>query len=166
MGPAAVALQPKLTRLDAYLDMEGSLKWETHVLNHLPALMRAIEELDQSLERWEADANARYLAQLAIEELGTNIIKYGYDDREEHTIRLSAECAKSAFLISLEDDGHEFNPCETPEPDPNLELLERTPGGWGLSLVRRLLPGMKYERRGNHNLVCILVPRTITSATP
>jgi len=121
--------------------------------------MQGIEGLDQCLQQWGADANARYLAQFAVEELGTNIIKYGYDDAAEHKIRLSAQSEAGLFRICLEDDGHPFNPCQSPEPDPNLSLEERTPGGWGLSLVRRLLPPMAYERRGDRNLMCLTVPR-------
>jgi anti-sigma regulatory factor (Ser/Thr protein kinase) len=141
-------------------------KWEITVPNRLPDLMRAIEELDHCLERWDGDANARYLAQLAVEELGTNIIKYGYDDLGEHTIRLNANCEERIFRICLEDDGHPFDPCQTPEPDPNLDLDQRAPGGWGLSLVRRLLAGMEYERRGDRNFLCVIVPRTAALPEP
>ena len=139
--------------------MERSSQWETSIPNRLPALMRAIEELDRRLEQWGADANARHLAQLAVEELGTNIIKYGYDDQAEHVIRLSAVAEEQVFRLGLEDDGHEFNPCQTPEPDPNLSLEERTPGGWGLSLVRRLAAGMEYERQDGRNVLHVLVSR-------
>src|SRR5436190_19676800 len=138
--------------------MPGSDKWETAIPNQLSPLMRAIEALESRLEQWGANADARYLAQLAVEELGTNIIKYGYDDQKEHVIHLSATSEQDGFRICLEDDGHEFNPCLAPEPDPNLSLEERAPGGWGLSLVRRLT-GMEYQRRGDRNVVCVLVPR-------
>ena len=139
--------------------MPGADKWETNIPNQLSPLMRAIEALDCCLEQWGASPEARYVAQLAVEELGTNIIKYGYDDRNEHVIRLGAAPEKDVFRICLEDDGHQFNPCLTPEPDPNLSLDERTPGGWGLSLVRRMLAGMEYERQGDRNVLYVLVPR-------
>ena len=138
--------------------MPASDTWETNVPNKVSPLMRAIEALDSHLEQWGANADARYLAQLAVEELGTNIIKYGYDDQEEHLILLGARRERDGFQISIEDDGHEFNPCMTPEPDPNLSLEARTPGGWGLSLVRRATR-MEYERRGQRNVVRIQVPR-------
>jgi serine/threonine-protein kinase RsbW len=139
--------------------MENSTTWATRIPNRLGDLMRAIEALDRCLGQWGADANARYLAQFAVEELGTNIIKYGYDDQGEHTIHLGAACEENLFRISLEDDGHEFNPCLSPEPDPELSLEERTPGGWGLSLVRRMLAGLEYERRDGRNVVTVLVSR-------
>jgi serine/threonine-protein kinase RsbW len=144
--------------------MENPLHWETTIPNKLSPLMRAIEDLDRRFEEWGADGNARYLGQLAVEELGTNIIKYGYDDANEHFIRLSAACDGDLIRICLEDDGHEFNPCNAPEPDPNLELDERKPGGWGISLVRRLSAGMDYERRGDWNVVCLKLP--LRSETP
>ena len=122
-------------------------------------MMRAIQALDRCLGEWGANPDARYQAQFAVEELGTNIIKYGYDDQGEHPIRLSVACESEVFRICLEDDGHEFNPCLSPEPDPNLSLQERTPGGWGLSLVRRMLAGLEYERRGDRNLTTVLVSR-------
>lgn len=121
--------------------------------------MAAIDDLDRHLKAWGADDRACYLARLAVEELGTNIIKYGYDDRNEHAILLSAGCDEAAFRILLQDDGHPFNPCLTPEPDPNRTLQERTPGGWGLSLVRNLIPGLQYERRDDKNLVRVALPR-------
>jgi len=139
--------------------MPEASQWETNIPNRLGDLMRAIEETDRRLAQWGAGAGARYLAQLAVEELGTNIIKYGYDDQNGHFIRLSAAREEGVFRICLEDDGHEFNPCLTPEPDPDLSLQDRTPGGWGLSLVRRMAAGMAYERRGDRNVVTVLVSR-------
>jgi serine/threonine-protein kinase RsbW len=138
---------------------QDPLPWETSFPNRLPALTRAIEELEVCLEQRGADEQARYLARLAAEELGTNILKYGYDDSDEHTILLRAIWEEPLVWIELEDDGHEFDPCQAPEADPDLSLQERRPGGWGISLVRRLLAGMEYERRNGHNLLRMAVPR-------
>lgn len=143
--------------------MPNSYKWETAIPNRLPALMRAIEGFDHWLDQCGADDNARYLAQLAVEEIGTNIIKYGYDDQNEHAIRLSAVAEERVLRIVIEDDGHPFNPCTAPEPDPNLPLEQRKPGGWGISLIRRLLAGMEYKREGGRNVLCVLVPRDSVS---
>jgi anti-sigma regulatory factor (Ser/Thr protein kinase) len=139
--------------------MQQSSTWEKRVSNRTPALIQAIDDLDRCLAEWGADESARYLARLAVEELGTNIIKYGYDDQKEHVICLRADAEGDRIRIWLEDDGHEFNPCLSPEPDPNLSLDERAPGGWGLSLVRRLAAGLEYQRRDGRNLICVEVLR-------
>jgi anti-sigma regulatory factor (Ser/Thr protein kinase) len=155
-----------MTNPDALSSKQDSSNWETSFPNQIPALMRAIEKLDCCLGDWNADANARYVAQLAVEELGSNIIKYGYDDVGEHTIYLRMDKNESGFRIWLEDDGHPFDPRQTPEPDPSLSLESRTAGGWGLSLVRRLSSGMQYERRDGRNLLCVVVPRDAPLSPP
>ncbi len=140
--------------------MDPAIQWKSVVPNRTDALMRAVADLDQWLQRHDAHPDARYLAQLTVEELGTNIIKYGYDDSAEHLIRILAAWEEDVLRICLEDDGHEFNPCTTPEPDPNLDLEDRMPGGWGLSLIRRLSAGMDYQRHDGRNIVSVRVPRT------
>ena len=118
--------------------------------------MQAVRELEQWLAEQSASAEARYFAQLAIEELGTNIIKYGYDDSNEHEIAIRASWEAPNLYLWIEDDGHEFNPWNRPEPDPDLSLDERTPGGWGISLVQRMSAGFDYERQAGRNIVSIL----------
>ena len=162
---AAVAYAPEMSGPNTRPTMPDPSTWETVIPNSLTALMRAIEELDSCLDGWGADANARYLAQLAVEELGTNIIKYGYDDQKDHLIRVTVARDEQVFRISIEDDGHEFNPCLAPEPDPNRNLQERAPGGWGLSLVRRLVAGLHYERQGSRNVVRVEVRRPSRSSS-
>ena len=63
---------------------------------------------------------AVYVVNLAIEEIVTNILKYGYDDTAIHEILLRIEIHPGAVRLVLEDDGHEFNPLKVPEPDVNL----------------------------------------------
>lgn len=134
--------------------------WQIEIPNQMPALMGALDDLERCLDRWGGDTNARYVARLAVEELVTNTVKYGYGDGKEHRILIRARPDDQVFRIVLEDDGHEFNPILAPEPDPNLPLQERRPGGWGLSLVRRLVAGLEYERRGGRNVVRVTVQRS------
>ncbi len=145
---------------DTPSSVQDRSRWQIEIPNQMADLMRALDDLEQFLETRGADANARYVARLAIEELGTNTVKYGYDDNKAHLIRISAKSEDQVFRIVLEDDGHEFNPCLAPEPDPNLPLQDRRPGGWGLSLVRRLVAGLEYERRDNRNVVQVTVQRS------
>jgi serine/threonine-protein kinase RsbW len=136
----------------------SSSAWESTIPNRLDALMAALDELDGFFERHGADAQARYIARLAVEEMGTNILKYGYDDSEDHWIQLRAVRIGREMRIEVEDDGHEFDPCGRADPDAGLPLEERSPGGWGISLVRRLVAGMEYERVDGRNVLRLIVP--------
>jgi sigma-B regulation protein RsbU (phosphoserine phosphatase) len=93
---------------------------------------------------------------LAVEEILTNIISYGYtDNREEHEIKVSVSVQPGEVRVDVEDDGQPFNPLEAPEPDTTKPLEERTVGGLGILLVRQLMDGLDYKRQGDRNLLSI-----------
>jgi serine/threonine-protein kinase RsbW len=133
--------------------------WEQTFPNQLPELMRAIDALETFLESHGASSRATYIARLAAEEMGTNIIKYGYDDSAEHLITLRARAQPDEFRVELIDDGHEFDPTSRSEPPDDLTLDERAPGGWGISLVRRLARAVHYERRSHQNVLTVEISR-------
>ena len=117
--------------------------------------MRTIESMSDFLNRQSPSPRALYHAQLAAEEIGTNIIKYGYDDQLEHRITLRIECLPDSVRLQILDDGQPFDARQVPEPDLDQSLEEREPGGLGISLVRRLARRMDYERRDGVNVLTI-----------
>ena len=121
--------------------------------------MRTIESMSEFLGQHPSNPQALYHAQLAVEEIGTNIIKYGYDDQLNHRITLRVECLAECFRLRILDDGHPFDVRQVPEPDAEQGLDERKPGGWGTSLVRRLAHRIDYERRDGINVLTIEIPR-------
>src|SRR5882762_7103422 len=133
--------------------------WERTFPNSVPALMRTIESMSDFLHRQSCGPQALYQAQLAAEEIGTNIIKYGYDDELEHRITLRVECQPDCFRLQILDDGHPFDARQVPEPDLEQSLQDRQPGGLGISLVRRLARRMDYERREGVNVLTVEVSR-------
>jgi len=121
--------------------------------------MRAIERMSDFLNRQSCDPQTLYQAQLAVEEIGTNIIKYGYEDQLEHRITLSVECLSDCFRLRILDDGRPFDARQVPEPDLEQGLEGRQPGGLGISLVRRLARHMDYERRNGINTLTVEISR-------
>ena len=111
------------------------------------------------LKRQSCGPQALYHAQLAAEEIGTNIIKYGYDDQREHRVTLRVECLADCFRLQVLDDGHPFDARQVAEPDLEQSLQDRQPGGLGISLVRRLARRMDYERRDSLNVLTIEISR-------
>ena len=121
--------------------------------------MRTIESMSDFLNRQSSGPQALYQAQLAAEEIGTNIIKYGYDDELEHSVTLRVECLADCFRLRILDDGHPFDARQVPDPDLEQGLEDRQPGGLGISLVRRLARRMEYERRDGINALTVEVSR-------
>lgn len=121
------------------------------------------DDLDVTLDRFETyfqtahlqsaqvASRLRYTVRLTIEELLTNIIKYGYEDSAEHLIYLDFALGPPATL-RIEDDGRPFDPTlSAPVPDLDAPIAERPIGGLGLHLIRAQTAAMRYARRDGIN---------------
>jgi len=123
--------------------------------NDFSELSAVAEKISHFLESHEVSADAVFAANLAVEELVTNIIKYGYDDKAEHLIEVNLSLADQKLAIEIRDDGHEFDPFSQPEPDTSLPAAERDIGGLGIHFVRKMLDSCLYERRDGANIVSV-----------
>ena len=131
--------------------------FERRFLNQFDDLGRVLDEAVQFLKERGTANQTVYVANLAIEELVTNIIKYGYDDTAAHEILLRVEIRPGILRLRLEDDGHEFNPLAAPEPDITLPAEQRVPGGLGIHLVRHLVEDIHYQRSAGRNQVTVTI---------
>ncbi len=121
--------------------------------NSLSEIERLARIVDEFGERHQIEFQSVYNMNLALEEIVTNVISYGYDDGAEHQIvaRLSVEGGK--WTAEVEDDGKPFNPLEAPEPNTAQSLEERPIGGLGIHLVRKLMDELEYRRNQGKNLL-------------
>ncbi len=121
----------------------------------VPSAVEAIRPATEQAEAWLAEHHvsfeAMYLASLAIEELVTNCIKYGYSDTDEHTVEIVFSVVDGVLTIDVTDDGNPFNPLEAPGPDFSVAAEQRPIGGLGLHLLRELSDEQRYERRDGAN---------------
>ena len=93
---------------------------------------------------------------LSVDELVTNIIKYGTKDVEHTHIHLWATIIDETFHIEIEDHGIPFDPFhEAPVPDTTLPLEERPIGGLGVFLVQSLMTTTNYERIKDRNRITL-----------
>ncbi len=88
---------------------------------------------------------------VVLDEVLSNILKYGYDDDAAHLIHVKLFANDAAVEIAIEDDGRAYDPFASPAPDPGLPLAERPLGGLGLHFVRNLMDDVKYQRERNRN---------------
>lgn len=139
------------------MSIEPSKTFESRFQNRLADLNRAIAEAVRFIEESGVTGGAVHIANLAIEEMATNILKYGYDDTLVHEILLRVEILPEKLHLTLEDDGHEFNPLKVPEKVVDLPAEMRVPGGLGIHLVRKFVEEMRYERRDGRNRLTIVV---------
>jgi Anti-sigma regulatory factor (Ser/Thr protein kinase) len=126
---------------------------EIQIDNDFAAIAPASERIRQYLENADAPAAAMFLADLVIEELVTNTIKYGYDDEHAHCVHVTAAFEDGVLTVEVRDDGHEFDPLSRETPDTTLPAEERDIGGLGIHLVCQMADEIRYERAGGWNVV-------------
>ncbi len=126
-----------------------------HVRNTMDAILPATEAAETWLGEQKSSPEATYLVGLAIEELVTNCIKYGYDDPAEHIIDVELSVADHRLTMIVIDDGRPFDPLAAPRPDLSLEIEDRPIGGLGIHMLRELADDMTYERRDATNRVTL-----------
>lgn len=88
---------------------------------------------------------------LVLDELLTNVISYGYSDRDEHLIEVDLTLEDGVLRVRIEDDGAPFNPLHAPAPDTHCPTEDRHIGGLGIHLVTSLMDHVAYERAAEKN---------------
>jgi sigma-B regulation protein RsbU (phosphoserine phosphatase) len=126
---------------------------EIKLRNQLSELERLHQALIEFGRRYDLSADVTHDLNLALEEILTNIISYGYTDNREHEIRVRLDMQPGAVRIEVEDEGQPFNPLEAPEADTTKHLEDRAVGGLGIHLVRKLMDRLEYQRPKGKNLL-------------
>ena len=81
-----------------------------------------------------------------VEELFTNMVKYGAAADPGSEVRIEIEAVEGGVEVVLADSGVEpFDVTKAPDADTGAPIEERRPGGLGLHLIRRLVDSWDYE---------------------
>ena len=121
--------------------------------NNITEIERLSKIVAEFGENNNLSSKVLYALNLALEEILTNIISYGYEDNNEHHIVIRLSLKDEELVAEVEDDGRPFNPLEVPEPDISRPLEDRQIGGLGIHLVRNLMDGLEYSRHEAKNLL-------------
>lgn len=121
------------------------------VRNRLEELPRVSAAVDEFAAECGLDGDVLADLQVAVSEVLTNIVDYGYTDDADHEIRIRLEFTGAALEATIEDDGVAFDPLRRDAPDLSAPLHERRIGGLGIHFVKNLMNEARYERVGDRN---------------
>ena len=96
-----------------------------------------------------------FAAKLALEELLTNTISYGYRDQSGQLIEIRMEVRGGQLIIRTVDGGLAFDPGTAKEPNTKLSLKNRALGGLGVHLVKNLMDRIEYQHKDGKNHVTL-----------
>jgi serine/threonine-protein kinase RsbW len=90
---------------------------------------------------------------LALEEVLTNAIAYGFPDGGRHRIAVEVRHAGGTLHATVSDDGLPFDPLAEAAPDLTAPIEQRRVGGLGIHLLRELTEARTYTRDNGRNVL-------------
>jgi len=144
--------------LTYYLEktMNTTGKKHIEIKNKVEEIHKVEAFIEGICEEWNIGFGEMHKINLAMEEIVSNIINYGYEDAGEHKISISATYKNKALKLIIEDDARAFNPLEHEDPDDfDKPLEERNIGGLGIFFVKKMMDRVEYRHESNHNILII-----------
>lgn len=110
---------------------------------------------------------AAYNLRLAVDEIATNIITYGYEEAgRQGDVTMKADIDDKTLTIAIEDSAASFDPFQKlaqEEEKVYLPIEQRPVGGLGVYLAIQGVDKFLYERIGNRNRNVFIVNRLADS---
>jgi serine/threonine-protein kinase RsbW/sigma-B regulation protein RsbU (phosphoserine phosphatase) len=123
------------------------------VANELAAIPRVAAELEAFCLGHGIGHRDLNRFNLALEEVLTNIISYGFPAGGRHDIEVRVGYDDGALQATVSDDGVPFDPLAAPPPDLGGPAEQRKVGGLGIHLLRALTDTIDYRRDGGRNVL-------------
>jgi len=105
--------------------------------------------------KWHLSASLAGQLRLAMEEAVVNVMEYAYPDGVQGTIEIELFKDGQCISVVISDEGTVFDPTHVMSADTTLTAEDRPIGGLGISLVRKLVDEMSYERLRNKNILTL-----------
>jgi anti-sigma regulatory factor (Ser/Thr protein kinase) len=138
---------------------KGRRMHEGSITINVAADVREIERLNKLVRQFgelhDVPSRSLYAVNLALDELVTNVILYGFDAAEGKHVVVKIHTTAGELTASVIDEGKAFDPLQSKTPDINAPLEERDLGGLGIHLVRSLMDNVSYQRDGDKNVLTV-----------
>ncbi len=97
---------------------------------------------------------------VAADEVITNIVNYAYNDdlkkdKAEMTLEISFDHSAQMLILKFFDSGVAFDPLNAQEPDILANLDDRTVGGLGIFLVKKIMDSVEYHYEHEQNVLIL-----------
>jgi serine phosphatase RsbU (regulator of sigma subunit)/anti-sigma regulatory factor (Ser/Thr protein kinase) len=94
--------------------------------------------------------------EVILEELFTNVIKYGGVKPGMECCTVELLHAENALTLRFTDNGVPFNPLDREEVDTGKPIGERPIGGLGIHFIKKLTDSCRYERKEETNILILV----------
>lgn len=97
------------------------------------------------------------MLKIAYEEIVINVIHYAYGE-DKGLIRVLIDFLEDPkrLFIEVQDHGVPFNPLERADPDINAPAEERSIGGLGIFMTKKIMDTVTYRRKDGMNILTMI----------
>ena len=107
--------------------------------------------VEQQLEELDIPLPVTTKLLIAVDEIASNIVRYSGATGAQVCIEKTAD----ALQLVFKDNGKPYNPLDAEEPDISAPAEERTIGGLGLLMVRKLMDHTEYMYKDGQNVLTL-----------
>ncbi|MCQ2419319.1 MAG: SpoIIE family protein phosphatase, partial [Clostridia bacterium] len=112
--------------------------------------------VEGELEKLDCPMKAVVQISIAIDEIYSNIVKYGYGNKPGPVkVEVLDHTDEGSVSLRFTDDGMPYNPLTKEDPDVTLSAEERSIGGLGIYMVKKTMDDMKYAYENEKNILTI-----------
>ena len=119
------------------------------------SLSEASDFLDRCVEEFEIPLRTGYSLKVVTDEIFSNIVYYSGAKNAEILLRVDAD----RITLVFQDDGMPYNPMEAEEPDITAGAEERSIGGLGLFMVKKMAEQVSYEYADQKNQLTVTMSK-------
>jgi len=116
---------------------------------------RLLEFVDSVCQGINLSSKLTLQVRLAVEETVVNVMDYAYPKGSKGTVTIEAQADDERLKFTIIDSGKPFDPTAHPEVDITKPGDERTVGGLGIHLIRRMVDSINYNRIDGENVLTL-----------
>jgi len=128
---------------------------EIQILNQIPEIERVCDAIAEFSRKHTVSDKIIFTLHLALDEILTNIISYGYSDTKDHKIDIRYSFQEDFLKLEITDDSNPYDPANAPEPDVDSSLENRKIGGLGIYLIKNMMDDIKYSSKNGKNTLVL-----------
>nr|MBQ2233868.1 SpoIIE family protein phosphatase [Treponema sp.] len=121
------------------------------VVPSMETVPQVAEFMETEMEKFEISPKISMKMLIAIDEIYSNIVRYSGATEAIVSIKKSDNTLKLQF----KDNGKPYNPLDSKEPDITASAEDRSIGGLGIFMVKKMLDKVEYKYVDNYNILTL-----------
>ncbi|WMJ83981.1 ATP-binding protein [Oscillospiraceae bacterium LTW-04] len=119
-------------------------------------LEHVLNFINLELESHDFPMKAQMQIAIVVEEIFINIANYAYYPAQGYaTVYCKIESDPLSVTIQFLDSGRPYNPLEKSDPDTTLSAEERSIGGLGIFMVKKIMDEIYYQYNDQKNILTL-----------